>query len=494
MEEEEKGNTKTKEEIEAEISRAMRARVEDFKEQADSLTLEGVRRALEKDLSMKAFSLDVHKRFIKQCLEKFFYGPEDESVSKSSEKIAVEADQSMNEEAPVKSEDLLSEETRNDGSILEKKSLGSPTLVGNDPSEHGSDKDQDSELNEDIIRKAIKERADHFRANSETITLSGVRRILEADLKLARNTLDAYKSFISSELDEVLTPPESVKVSNGAKKRGLKKSSQSTDSPRARKGSKRVRKSSDSSDSDDYSSGEEETKELVRRPKKKVAKEPKTSTKGNVKQKKSTEETRPTSLKKKKSVESDSNKNSERDSEGSEEEGDSHSSAEGIKKREIPTQSAYGKQVEHLKSIIKSCGMGVPPSVYRRAKQAPESKREAYLIKELEDILEKEGLSTNPSEKEIKAVKKKKERAKELEGIDMSNIVSSTRRRSTSSFIPPPKPKVLVESEDDEEEGDDEEDEEDEEDAENEEDTDDGNDDGGESSEASDEGGEDESD
>ncbi|KAM0950930.1 putative HIRA-interacting protein [Dioscorea sansibarensis] len=490
MEEEEKGKTKTREEIEAEISQAMRARVEDFKEQADSLTLEGVRRALEKDLGLKAFSLDVHKRFIKQCLEKFFYGPEDESISKSSEKLSVEADQAVNEETPVKSENLL-EETGNGSSILEEKSRGSPALVGNEPSDQVNDKDQDIELNEDIIRKAIKERADHFRANSETITLSGVRRILEGDLKLARNTLDAYKSFISHELDEVLTPPESAKASNGAKKRDLKKS---TDSPRARKGSKRARKSSDSSDSDDFLSGDEETEEVVGRPKKKMTKELKANTKENAKKKKSQEESKSTSSKKKKSAEPGSNKNSESDSEGSSGEGDSHSSQEGSKKREKPTQSVYGKQVEHLKSIIKSCGMSVPPSVYRRAKQAPESKRESYLIKELEDILEKEGLSTNPSEKEIKAVKKKKERAKELEGIDMSNIVSSTRRRTTSSYIPPPKPKVVVESEDDEEEGDDEEDEEDEEDAENEEDTDDGHDDGGESSEASDEGGEDESD
>ena len=41
----------------------------------------------------------------------------------------------------------------------------------------------------------------------------------------------------------------------------------------------------------------------------------------------------------------------------------------------------------------------VPPSVYRKVKQAPESDRESYLIKELEDVLRKEGLSTNPSEK-----------------------------------------------------------------------------------------------
>lgn len=40
---------------------------------------------------------------------------------------------------------------------------------------------------------------------------------------------------------------------------------------------------------------------------------------------------------------------------------------------------------------------------------------------------------------EIKDCKKRKETAKELEGIDMSNIISSTRRRSTFSFVSPPK-------------------------------------------------------
>jgi hypothetical protein len=50
---------------------------------------------------------------------------------------------------------------------------------------------------------------------------------------------------------------------------------------------------------------------------------------------------------------------------------------------------------------------------------------------------------------EIKDVRKKKERAKELEGIDMSNIVQSSRRRSAISFVAPPKPKMPVESEGD---------------------------------------------
>jgi ribosomal protein L12E/L44/L45/RPP1/RPP2 len=61
---------------------------------------------------------------------------------------------------------------------------------------------------------------------------------------------------------------------------------------------------------------------------------------------------------------------------------------------------------------------------------------------------------------EIKEVRKRKERAKELEGIDLSNIVTTSRRRSATSFVAPPKPKVPDESESDDT-GDTEEDDED---------------------------------
>ncbi|CAA7042012.1 unnamed protein product [Microthlaspi erraticum] len=142
-----------------------------------------------------------------------------------------------------------------------------------------------------------------------------------------------------------------------------------------------------------------------------------------------------------------------------------------LKMKEAAT-SVNGKRVEHLKSVIKYCGIklcvlikllvdlrknlyvwfiiivvfgSVPPAIYRKVKKAPEEKREDTLIEELEQILAKEGLSSDPSEKEIKEVKKNKDISKELEGIDTSNIVSST------SFIPP-MPKITSESESDEEE------------------------------------------
>lgn len=48
---------------------------------------------------------------------------------------------------------------------------------------------------------------------------------------------------------------------------------------------------------------------------------------------------------------------------------------------------------------INNLSYSVPPSIYKKVKQAPESKRESQLIKELEGILSREGLSANPTEK-----------------------------------------------------------------------------------------------
>ena len=83
-------------------------------------------------------------------------------------------------------------------------------------------------------------------------------------------------------------------------------------------------------------------------------------------------------------------------------------------------------------------------------------------------------------------MRKRKERAKELEGIDTSNIVSSSRRRSTTSFVAPPKPKIPDVSDDDESEESDEDDGDD--DDEDNDDEDAGNN-GNSQSEESDEGG-----
>lgn len=63
------------------------------------------------------------------------------------------------------------------------------------------------------------------------------------------------------------------------------------------------------------------------------------------------------------------------------------------------------------------------------------------MIMELEAILVKEGLTASASRDEIKAVRKRKEKLKDLEGIDTSNIIEETRgrrsRTSANSFFAP---------------------------------------------------------
>ncbi|PAN42963.1 hypothetical protein GQ55_8G196100 [Panicum hallii var. hallii] len=419
-------------EREAEIEKAMRARVPDFKKQADSLTLEGVRRALEKDLGLETYSLDAHKKFIKQCVDKVFAESDDENTNDNASEDADAKDDNLSKEGPDDAKPTpVSKKTSSSADDQVVRS----SETGKDP-EGEKDKTSSSDISEDMIKGAIEKRASYFRKNSETLTLQGVRRTLEEDLKLQKKALDAYKNFITTELDKVLQEP-----ANGTKKKSKKGPPMDTDQ-KTSKGSKRTREDSDSSELNNSQSEMEDSDEDTR-PRKKRAE------KGKIvkKQKKVADEKKLS----KKVAKRDSDRNADEQGGNSAEEDNSHSSAEEDNKRKRQQAPAYGKHVEHLKSIIKSCGMTIPPTVYRKAKQAPEHKREACLIKELEDMLKKEGLSKNPSEKEIKAVKKRKERAKELEGIDMSNIITSSRRRSTSNFIPlPPPPKIEADSDDDE--------------------------------------------
>ncbi|KDO80689.1 hypothetical protein CISIN_1g007639mg [Citrus sinensis] len=360
--------------IEPQIKAAMISRVSHFKEQADSLTFEGVRRLIEKDLGLETHALDVHKKFIKQCLLECMDGAGGVSASKDSAESAKENVSSTKEE--------------------EKSPEG------------------------------------------------------------YQSAKDVLKS------SEVLEP------STVEKKKSLKKNYQSKAKEVSSEGS------SDSSD------GEVDEEDEMKPRKKIVSKGKVQNNEGLKKRKRPEKETKASIKKKTKAVKIASEDNNDAESGSVSDDGHSQSSSEKPIKKKVVSTPAYGKRVEHLKTVIKSCGMSIPPSVYKKVKQAPENKREAQLIKELEGILSREGLSSNPSEKEIKEVKKKKERARELEGIDMSNIVSSSRRRSATSFVPPPKPKIPDESEsgDSEDSDDEDNDSDDSDDEDNEED--DGNDDG----------------
>lgn len=452
MEEVEQGS-----DFEKQITTAMKARVGHFKDQADSLTFEGVRRVIEKDLGMETFALDVHKRFVKNCLQECFERANQESASKSSE----ETTETISHQTKVGKQELTEGlQTKVSNSEDEEKTVGSPAmgLLAGDGTKQNEVEDthidkSEKALTEETIENAIKKRASYFRANSAHITLAGVRRLLEEDLKVEKNALNPFKKFVSAELDKVLASAEIAEPATKGKNQKPKKESN-------------IKKSAKVSSEGSSDASESEVEEVDDDDEVKPTPKRKLQTSGGPKNlKRPAKETKITSNKKMKPEEPISEgSNGANDGGNTSDDVNSQSSAEGEhvkKKKDVPTV-VHGKRVEHLKSVIKSCGMSISPNVYKKAKQAPESKREAYLVKELEDLLAKEGLSANPSEKEIKAVRKKKERTKELEGINLDNIVSSSRRRSSSNFIMPPKPKIESdEEEDSEDEADDDEDDDD---------------------------------
>ncbi|MED6114059.1 hypothetical protein PIB30_076681 [Stylosanthes scabra] len=470
--------------VESQIETAMLSRVPHFKEQADSLTFEGVRRLLEKDLGLEEFALDVHKRFIKQCLLKCLEGVGGDDSQKISEESGMKG---ASTKAPRGSTDESQSKDAKDGCPEDEEKMEDSPVLGllkekeqkEVKQETKEDKDNGGKVvpSETLIKKALRKRATYIRNNSEKVTMASLRRLLEEDLKLDKFALDPYKKFISQQLDEVLNSSEVSKPANNAKKI-VKKSD-----------TKVTKKLSSEEENSDASANESDEEEVKPR-KKMVTKAKKQSTTEPKKRRGSMEEKNLPSKKRAKPAKDASEDGSDAEGSGGDSEDQSHSSREKpTKKKEVSTP-VYGKRVEHLKSVIKACGMSVPPSIYKKVKQAPENKRETQLIKELEEILSREGLSSDPSEKEIKEVRKKKERAKELEGIDLSNIVSSSRRRSVTSFAPPPPPpkpkippKIPVETNGDDAKGsdhdkddevnDDEEDEEDEDDEEEQDSSDD---------------------
>ncbi|PPS18746.1 hypothetical protein GOBAR_AA01806 [Gossypium barbadense] len=361
--------------IESRITTAMRSRVGHFKEQSDSLTFEGVRRLLEKDLGLESFALDVHKRFVKQCLLKWLDdGNDNEGSSGTVEKnvsTTTEGTESPKGRQPKKE---IKEPCSEDEKLEESPVLG----LLSDNKTVKNDNKENKEVSESKIKKAIRNRASYVKANSEKVTMAGLRRLLEEDLKLDKYTLDPYKKFIAEQLDELLKSAEVSAPASEVKKKNLKKNSQSKTSEKL---SKKIKNSE-----------------------------------GLKKRKIPKKEAEMPSKKRSKHAERNSDDNSnEEDSESVSDDGRSQSSSAKAVKRKETSAPVYGKRVEHLKSVIKSCGMSVPPSIYKRVKQVPENKREAQLIKELEEVLSKEGLSAKPSEKgqdsspsKVKNQKKKK--------------------------------------------------------------------------------------
>ncbi|XP_011629317.1 uncharacterized protein LOC18425354 isoform X2 [Amborella trichopoda] len=440
--------------MESAISTAMLSRLEELKQQGDSLTLEGVRRLLEKELGLETYTLDPHKRFIKQLLTKYYYNPGVENVTTNSEKKSKGDIHARTEGARKDGGKTRLEKEEQTPSHEDEKRVVEPAnskeSIPNEPEiEEGSGEIEGKGLlNEDTVKKALWKRASFFRKHAEGISLSEVRRMLEKDLKLNMRDLDTYKGFINAQIEEILGSPNATDTegSNTKETSGEVFSGKHID---RRKKHKTGACSKDSSEPDEVLDGSQESEEDLPRSKKQSRETGnRIKTKVQKKRKRSSDEGKLSIKKPAKSATLEDRETYHESEKLSDDDGPQSSLEESAKKKSGSSTPVYGKQVEHLKKIIKSCGMSVPPTVYRRVKQAPENKRELNLIKELKAILTKEGLSSNPSEKEIKEVRKRKERAKDLEGIDLTNIISDScsRRARANFFISPPNPKPSVDS------------------------------------------------
>uniref|UniRef100_R7W801 DEK C-terminal domain-containing protein n=1 Tax=Aegilops tauschii TaxID=37682 RepID=R7W801_AEGTA len=148
---------------EAEIMEALRARVPFFKKQADYLTLEGVRRTLEKDMDLKINSLDPHKKFIRQCVDKVFSGCDNENTDNASERAEAKVDNLSEDAQPMLGSNKISSSPDEQGARSSETDKD-PEGVKN----HSSG----SNITEAMIKKAIDKRASYFRENSEYVSLT----------------------------------------------------------------------------------------------------------------------------------------------------------------------------------------------------------------------------------------------------------------------------------------------------------------------------------
>eukprot|EP00252_Welwitschia_mirabilis_P028056 TRINITY_DN9946_c0_g1_i1.p1 TRINITY_DN9946_c0_g1~~TRINITY_DN9946_c0_g1_i1.p1 ORF type:complete len:508 (-),score=176.50 TRINITY_DN9946_c0_g1_i1:362-1885(-) len=449
------------------IIQAVRSCSSTFKSQSESLTFEGVRRLLEKEIGLEPFTLDSHKQLIKRLLEEVLSGSKDndgsEILSKDTNSNPNSEDEAGNAVSKHVEQNENSELQTTDGSNgkEEDKIDGSEQVCLDDADEKSVDcKKASTEINEAVIKEALWKRASYLKANTESLSLGGVRRLIEQDLHLEKKALDSYKAIISSLVDEILAMPNDAVISSKKSNKETKETKKNKEGSKARMTTKKEEILDTAEILEDGDAIEHIDKKSKLSKMKKRRKEDMDNENMKLKKQKKSSDKDANGISRKQGnrkiagKDADSESLSTKDTDNIRKEEDSGVNKNGTSedsendmaapKRKQGTKHSnanvvYGKQVENLRKIIKACGMTVPPAIYKKAKQVTESKREEYLIEELLSILKKEGLSSNPTEKEIRAVKKRKERAKDLEGIDTTNIISEGRpRRSASNFFSTP--------------------------------------------------------
>ncbi|CAM6100994.1 unnamed protein product [Calypogeia fissa] len=480
QENEEHPPTTTTTELETSLSRAIQLRAPYIKGQSHQLTLASVRRLLERDLGLKNLYLEEHKAVIKGLVDKVLNETDNETDDQEAlpeeprkrrkknfrvvedlqdeelETPTVDGNSdkttnvlNVDKEKPTKNnvddfedQDNLGAKDReqttdmpdghgsnvekqeavqvgpskedkevpeDQGEVEETPALKIETIRHDNPlSQETQEASQPDSINanESAIRLALSRRAAELKSKAETLTVTNVRHLLEEDLGLERDGLKVHKQFIRTLVDELLGAPSvEPNIDQLKGKRGTEEEApvNSTGKPKSKEGKPSIGKKSalgeTIEDSEENLQGNGEVSDSV------------------------SEERRPNKLKKRKKKDNEVK------------------TKPVVVKTSTEVKRPFSAKVERLREILKIVGIGVSPIVYKKAKQAPEHERDQVLIKELENRLAQEGLSSNPSEKEMKRVKARLEKKRDLDGIEHSNIVSESRRSRAAAnnwFAPRP--------------------------------------------------------
>lgn len=310
-----------------------------------------------------------------------------------------------------------------------------------------------SDVAEEEIKQAVESRKVFFLNNLETMTMKQVRRVLEEDLELPQKSLDRQKDRIAEMIDELLAtskelvatvavaPDKPAKQASAGQRAGKPRTTvppkakreKVATAPRkraqpAKRGKGRKNDSEDDNDDEEGDSDDWQKPKLKRR---------------------------------------GGGARSDNDSEQDEEEEEERQDAGARKARKRTEAAAPGRrektahsvQVDKLKRVCQDAAIRVPPTVYSRHRGDDDA-----LCRALEELLHRYGLSVNSSTDQIRRARREIETSRELDGIDLGNIIGERPRRAAakvdfSAVLNPKYPKPEDEDKEEDEDEDDESDE-----------------------------------
>ena len=241
----------------------------------------------------------------------------------------------------------------------------------------------------DALKRAVYARRDHFLAHVATLTMKQARRLIETDLGLDAKALDeeATKAAVAKYVDRVLAsgdgPPEKIAAASKENRAPVRATKSPAPSAQPR-----------TEDADEDADEEEEP-------------DADSEDSGSREKEEDSDASEPPSTKKRRVIEPSTNKTTKKKRAQTQK-----------KKKPAPVAGV----VATLRDVCKRAGLTYT-HVFMRHKD------DDGRIESLRGILRENGLDGNASDARIAKVRARVELARDLDGIDQSNVIEGSRRR-----------------------------------------------------------------